>query len=173
MTKYTPIIIKFISPVVVEGQELPQQYLEPLKLAIYSPQTKLLSAEQALPLPTVVTVPFEKELRMKLLPSAVYNPHGRYKVKVYQGKNNVPLYEMDWVVPQIPEQKFVDVTHSETGRDYLNLAFSEIISISHEGVWEVEDQHIVWVQDRPVIGSSYRVKYQPAVTLGDLIVSNP
>lgn len=170
---YTPILIKFVSPVVVDGEATQPTHLQPLRLVITAPVSRLRSAEQTLALPTVVTIPYDQELRLRLVPSSCYDPHGRYDVKVFQGKNNqVPVAQMTWVVPEAPAQRKIDVV--ATGAiDAVNVAFFEVTEVSHAGTYRVEASQIIWEADPPTEGAIYHVTYVPAVTLGDLMVNNP
>lgn len=171
MSKRTPILIKFVTPVILEDDALEPQVINPVKLVIVAPQSSLHSVEQTLALTTVVTVPFDQELRLRLLPSDSYKPKGRYKVKVLQGKNSTPLYDMTWIVPEPPEVRTISVVN-QGNVDDINVAAFEVLDVSHNGEYKLEGSKLIWTQNPPPLNVTYQVTYQPAVTLDRLIVTD-
>jgi hypothetical protein len=174
--KYTPIYIEFVSPVLIvesgEDSEPLSQYFTPAKLKITNPSSRLPGGRQAFSRPQFVSIPDEGPLYLKLLPSDLYTPQGRYKVEVFFSNSSIAVDVQYWVVPYSKKEKTVEIIASGDVEDTIPHGADEAVftvnDISRSGDYTLIRDVITW-DVAPTKGERYSVSYQPAATLSDLV----
>ena len=181
---YTPIIIKYVPAVIADpGLSSTESISNPLRLVIHSPTSKLPGIEQSISKPISFNIPPNGLIKLKLLPSNLYIPVGKYTATIFEKGNKAYLERSIWVVPQSPAILSTTITRGNSDLDNItNLNIFSISSIDYKNIdssisntytYELDGNSLVWGANRPPEGTRYTIMYQPAVTLNELIKEVP
>jgi hypothetical protein len=155
---YTPVVLR-LRPAILYGDgtsALP--VTRQLWLEIVPPD-----AADTLPHSSYLNVSGEGVLRLRLLSGP-----GRYTVYYRPDNPNArPLRTEQWIVPAPRPLQMARVTHSG-GPDALPVApgwaLYEVLHVGHAGVWRLQDDSLLWLENPPPPGAVYSVHYVEGVT---------
>lgn len=146
----------------------------PLRLEIRNPTSKLPGHTQAYSAKTVVLIPVDGVVKLKLIPSTLYTPQGYYDVTVMEKGNKIPLEIMKWLVPYVSGEYTKHIVRGSTDRDYVEgLEDLDVSSVSFGSDYTLEGNYIVWGQVAPTLGESYIIEYRKSLNLSEVIVEQP
>lgn len=171
MDDYTPIVIFYAPPVIVDGQS--NNDTIPISLEICPPDSASVTVTQILPVCQRYILPHHGWLRLKLRPTEDYLPMGFYRVRFFQFKNRLPFLEQQWYVPRYNVVEEISVTRRQGEADELPDNIYSILSLSIPGSWRLEANRLLWLENAPTLGTVYRIRVVRGLTLNQLVRRRP
>lgn len=169
---YIPLVLQYVPSVISDTNSISKVYTT-YKLLISQEASSNYSIYQTLPQQYVVTIPTSGILRLKLMlldkDRGIKNPINRYRVHYYAG--NEMLDTQYWVVPNIKLNEDIITMKNNGLGDPVTLPnrLYEISSITPEVEYSIVDNLLYFDNSAPA--GDYVIKYQPGLSLYDIVVS--
>jgi hypothetical protein len=171
---YSSLLINYVPSVISEDINVFQTTNLPLRLEITNPTSRLPGHIHAYAAKTVVVIPIDGVVKLKLIPSELYLPLGYYDVSVMEKGNKVPLEKQKWLVPYVSGEHTMHIVRGSTDRDYiLSLSELDISNVSHSDDYQIEGNYIIWGSNSPSPGTTYTIEYRRSLNLSEVIVDRP
>jgi len=169
---YIPLVLQYIPSVISDNNSVSRVYNN-YKLSIIQESSNNYSIYQSLPQQYIVTIPSSGIVKLKLLlldkDRSIKNPINRYRVHYYAGSEL--LDTQYWVVPNIKLNEDIVTVHNNGLGEPIKLPqrLYDVSSITPEVQYSIVDNLLYFDNSAPV--GEYVIKYQPGLTLYDVVVS--
>ncbi len=162
--EYTNVLIEFVPPI-LDFSDAPIGSQLEYFIKIKTPASNRPGVKQSIPTEITLPISYSEPLRLKLLPSDLYLPIGRYDVTYYQKGNKFPILEEIWVVPTLVRERTINLT----GELYLPTDFYSAVSLMPNIPFEIRHNQLVLLGE--TIGKpTLTLTYQTAATRDMLVV---
>lgn len=122
--------------------------------------------------PFIVEIPVDGLVKFELIPSDLFIPRGRYKVRYYRRGNSKPFDIQNWIVRSKPLFQSLTLLYSSS-QIALPYFVWAVNSVSGVDSFIFEQNMLNIFSNSLILGqSTMSVQYQPALTLDQLIEYN-